>query len=749
MAEKILKSIKFPGLDDVYKIPSGGVSSWEDLADKPELFSGSWNDLSDKPFSELESKTYVYDANLEYEERLDPPPIGAFGAVKVSNDVPNPSDWVGAKFYFGDELVQEITIEDILYEDCENCYAVAQHFIVATSDDAYYEYAPITTGVWIWNRYGTPHISASLPSHTKTIDEKYIPHTIARVSDIPEVFSGSWNDLSDKPVTEFAKDLIGIEWNGNTDGIDTYVLGEDDAIYYYVSSRILPPQQVLQGSLGYHEGINQVHFRVSLVDSKCYYGLTEVTGYLYAIPEPMTWGNMYFPKAGVYFAKYPNGDHLMLLQLAKATVFEESHIPANIARKNDVDIAISNKADVAHTHSWNELEDKPFGEGTPIEITWDGDISDGDTYVTCFGGEGILYHISNLAPSNEQLKSFSIEYWVYNEGFHTISTIEDDTVFVEDYAFFDGGPYFSIVVTRHDNVTLKIMEEDVTLPIAGTYVAWSPRYLSVDPSENTPFSYVSKLTIPASIQTLDEKFIPDTIARVSDIPKPPVTSVNGMTGDVIIEIPEGSGGSWNDLTDRPFYEKENGEVVQLDEKFIPDSIVRTETQDVYNQYITQLKIDIDLLGGLVGAETLAKAIEKAVQDLDLEEYAKDTDVQEVIDQHNKDKQALESALENKADRSEVILAPETGSVGQALVVKSVDANGQPVEWTYANAGGQGVAQIQSDWKQTDETAVDFIKNKPSKNDALDLVSEMGFVVPVADAQDNLFVDADGNVYSLV
>lgn len=35
--------------------------------------------------------------------------------------------------------------------------------------------------------------------YTKQLDEKYIPDTIARVSDIPEGFSGSYNDLTDKP----------------------------------------------------------------------------------------------------------------------------------------------------------------------------------------------------------------------------------------------------------------------------------------------------------------------------------------------------------------------------------------------------------------------------------------------------------------------------------------------------------------------------------------------------------------------
>lgn len=61
----------------------------------------------------------------------------------------------------------------------------------------------------------------------------------------------------------------------------------------------------------------------------------------------------------------------------------------------------------------------------------------------------------------------------------------------------------------------------------------------------------------ATIKTLDEKFIPDTISRTADIPEVPVTSVNGMTGDIIIEVPESGGSgvsSWNDLTDRPFGE---------------------------------------------------------------------------------------------------------------------------------------------------------------------------------------------------
>lgn len=34
--------------------------------------------------------------------------------------------------------------------------------------------------------------------------------------------------------------------------------------------------------------------------------------------------------------------------------------------------------------------------------------------------------------------------------------------------------------------------------------------------------------------------------------------------------------SWNDLTDKPFYEDEEGNIYYLDEKFIPDTIARKE-----------------------------------------------------------------------------------------------------------------------------------------------------------------------------
>lgn len=68
-----------------------------------------------------------------------------------------------------------------------------------------------------------------------------------------------------------------------------------------------------------------------------------------------------------------------------------------------------------------------------------------------------------------------------------------------------------------------------------------------------PMPYVSLIQKDAdTLQQLDEKFIPDTIARTSQLPTKVVNSVNGQTGDVVIT--EGVN-SWNDLQDKPFGNK--------------------------------------------------------------------------------------------------------------------------------------------------------------------------------------------------
>lgn len=56
--------------------------------------------------------------------------------------------------------------------------------------------------------------------------------------------------------------------------------------------------------------------------------------------------------------------------------------------------------------------------------------------------------------------------------------------------------------------------------------------------------------------------------------------------------------------------------------------------------------------------------------------------------------------------------------------------------------------VQADWNQTDESAKDFIKNKPNENDALALLAETGFIDPVSAADGSVFTDSNGVLYTL-
>ena len=57
--------------------------------------------------------------------------------------------------------------------------------------------------------------------------------------------------------------------------------------------------------------------------------------------------------------------------------------------------------------------------------------------------------------------------------------------------------------------------------------------------------------------------------------------------------------------------------------------------------------------------------------------------------------------------------------------------------------------VQPDWKQTDETAMDFIKNKPDEDDALEVVSEMGLVEPVTFNDGSICTDENGAIFTLI
>lgn len=175
--------------------------------------------------------------------------------------------------------------------------------------------------------------------------------------------------------------------------------------------------------------------------------------------------------------------------------------------------------------SWNDLEDKPFyEEGSFEEILPETELTIIDYYGTKMAmvtvdhtkmvadkvytmiWDGVEYVAPSFLVATETpdgtVDLVCIGNPVYGNG-------EDNGIpFIGQTSYSDG------VVTDEFYIVTTSQEEAHTLSIS-----------------------VSSTTI----HTLDEKFLPDTIARVADIPEVnyPVTSVNGMTGDVVIEASSG------------------------------------------------------------------------------------------------------------------------------------------------------------------------------------------------------------------
>lgn len=66
-------------------------------------------------------------------------------------------------------------------------------------------------------------------------------------------------------------------------------------------------------------------------------------------------------------------------------------------------------------------------------------------------------------------------------------------------------------------------------------------------------------------------------------------------------------------------------------------------------------------------------------------------------------EALQADLDKKID------APQTAQVGEVLTVEEIGEDGKPTKWKTAPAAAE---QKQADWNQNDETAADYVKNRP-------------------------------------
>lgn len=118
-----------------------------------------------------------------------------------------------------------------------------------------------------------------------------------------------------------------------------------------------------------------------------------------------------------------------------------------------------------------------------------------------------------------------------------------------------------------------------------------------------------------------------------------------------------------------------------------------------------------------------------------------------------DGKVLEFDAVDQEELDSKIDAPQVAQVGEVLTVEEVDAEGKPTKWKTAPAAAE---QKQADWNQNDETAKDYVKNRPFYTDIIEKTFESSadnnyieFNGVPFKAGDSVDITVDGEIFTLI
>lgn len=192
----------------------------------------------------------------------------------------------------------------------------------------------------------------------------------------------------------------------------------------------------------------------------------------------------------------PKQGELIVYDIDLTHTHEQIKIGDGIQNVNDLPFYAGN---------WEDLTDKPFWSEGPTIVEWDGN-TDGLTV----SSDGTNYKVSDLKPSSTEIIGGKL---TFSNG--SVVEITSDMIEGEGYII---SIYYGTVYINTTNGSAYDYSLSVTLSKPGIYFKKNTY------NQLVSFSYGNEI-----VYTLDEKFIPDTIARTSD-----VNSLSDLVGDVAV-----------------------------------------------------------------------------------------------------------------------------------------------------------------------------------------------------------------------
>ena len=486
---------------------SGFSGDYDDLYNAPSIasvaLSGDYNDLDNLPAQ----KIVTYSSRLKYDPDHSGSEYNLFQYIDKSisisfHEAPNKgggaffiSDYVYPKgrgqvpgyatnyVYWGNGSLHSSDLEDSGEEWC----------VYVTRNNSGYE---------TYHCYHTSDdIICNLGIVVRTIEyvpleDALIPSTIARTEDLSEVAtSGSYPDLTDKPFETITKN-INIEWDGTApEGVDSFTIGTSDIYYYKFSDEVPDPELITSA---YAEVSNGKTGGDILYGTNCYQITPSSVAAVLVVTEAGAGtrpkGDSFTaPSTGVYLY-WVSDKYTTKCQIEYEVVeqLDEKYIPDTIARVEDIPEGFSG--------SWNDLSDKPFYSSIKIA----------DDATPVFGPY-------EATQSSDTSMSFRASKYADVE----LVTVIGDTV--APLAYSVEGSY-----TKTHALTNEYVQFMEVVNTAGTT---AHKQLTVyNFTEPFVVTVYNASDLSSETRQLEEKFIPDTIARTGDIPDA-VLKVNGTAPD--------------------------------------------------------------------------------------------------------------------------------------------------------------------------------------------------------------------------
>lgn len=460
----------------------------------------SWNNLTDKPFGESEAIEITWDGNLDSietkvvisEDIINETNYSKHYLCYVSDKVPSNEELIGNTFaYTGGNIVDQAFVEpyvdkmlisdrgSTLTEDIANMgwevyvvrkdnleYVAYDTPIVFPKAGIYFNYV-VDSG----SNYGRFSYASALtiPSEVSHLDEKYIPNTVARVSDI------NWDNLDGKPFGTMYADTV--TWDGNTDGLLT--VNFNGKSLYKVCDEPAIETVLANGFVWNMDGVDN---SVSAAEANDFYEMTGIVAEanlnIFIIPEDnCTAGNVTFPEKGIYFYKQNETSYCNCLTISGYKKF-----PVGFA-------TIDPQYLPKHEHSWNDLTDKPFdgGEVNTIEITWDGDTSGKLSFdeVPPFGLT--VYRVSDLVVSKNDLEGAIFIHGQADDDLHEFVMSSNFVIEGNGYLYDEYG-FIHVINDGSDE---------------------SGIYFASDMGRAYGRVYSMSFTATTPVKTIDPKYLPD------------------------------------------------------------------------------------------------------------------------------------------------------------------------------------------------------------------------------------------------